>query len=125
MIWLMQLPAAGLRQPVRLDVANDGLEVVWTRRIGGVLLATRQHASGSMLVERSGLGRISFDLAVQDGALLYQQSAIHVAGVRVPGSLSPRVDAVVSATADGWHVVVTVTWRARMICRYSAEMRAV
>ena len=125
MIWFMQLPAAGLRQPVRLDVANDGVTVVWTRRIGGVILATRQHVSGSRLVERSGVGRISFDLAEQDGALLYQQSAIHVAGVRVPRSLSPRVAAVVSATADGWHVVVTVTWRARMICRYSADMRAV
>jgi len=125
MIRLMQLPAAGLRQPVQLDVASDGLTAVWTRRIGGVILTTRQHVSGSSLVERLGLGRISFDLAAQDGALLYRQSAIHVAGVRVPCSLSPRVGAIVSATADGWRVVVTVTWRARMICRYSADMRAV
>ena len=69
MIWLMKLPAAGLRQPVRLDVAEDGSELVWTRRIGGSILRTRQRASGSRLVERSGLGRVSFDLAVEDGAL--------------------------------------------------------
>src|SRR5688572_9681626 len=61
MIWLMHLPAAGPCQPVRLDVAEDGSEVVWTRRIGGSLLRTRQRANGSRLVERSGLGSVSFD----------------------------------------------------------------
>jgi hypothetical protein len=127
MIWLMKLPAAGLRQPVRLDVAEDGSEFVWTRRIGGSILRTRQSAtgaSGSRLVERSGLGRVSFDLAVEDGALLYRQSSIHVAGLPMPASLSPRVAAVVSATADGWRVVVTVTWRGRILCRYAGTIRA-
>ena len=124
MIWLMKLPAAGPRQPVRLDVAEDGSELVWTRRIGGSILRTRQRASGSRLVERSGLGRVSFDLAVEDGALLYRQSSIHVAGLPVPSSLSPRVGAVVSATADGWRVVVTVTWRGRIVCRYAGTIRA-
>ena len=119
MIWLMNLPAAGPRQPVRLDVAEDGSELVWTRRIGGSVLRTRQRANGSRLVERSGLGRVSFDLAVEDGALLYRQSSIHVAGLPVPSSLSPRVEAVVSATTEGWRVVVTVTWRGRIICRYA------
>src|SRR5688572_13925414 len=103
-IWLMNLPAAGPRQPVRLDVAEDGSELIWTRRIGGSVLRTRQRASGSRLVERLGLGRISFDLAVEDGSLLYSQSSIHIAGLPVPSSLSPRVGAVVSATAEGWHV---------------------
>ena len=124
MIWLMKLPAAGPRQPVRLDVAGDGSELVWTRRIGESVLRTRQRASGSRLVERSGLGRVSFDLAVEDGALLYRQSSIHVAGLPVPSSLSPRVGAVVSATAEGWRVVVTVTWRGRIVCRYAGTIRA-
>ena len=126
-IWLMKLPAAGPRQPVRLDVAADGSELVWTRRIGESVLRTRQYAigaSGSRLVERSGLGRVSFDLAVDDGALLYRQSSFHVAGVPVPSSLSPRVGAVVSATADGWRVVVTVEWRGRIVCRYAGTIRA-
>ena len=109
-IWLMNLPAAGPRQPVRLDVAANGSELVWTRRVGVSVLRTRQRECGSRLVERSGLGRVSFDLAVDDGALLYRQSSFHVAGLPVPSSLSPRVGAVVSATADGWHVVVTVAW---------------
>jgi hypothetical protein len=123
-IWLMKLPAAGPRQPVRLDVAEDGSELVWARRIGRSILRTRQCASGSRLVERSGLGRVSFDLAVEDGALLYRRSSIHVAGLPVPSSLSPRVGAVVSATAEGWRVVVTVTWRGRIVCRYAGTMRA-
>ena len=123
MIWLMKLPAAGPRQPVRLDVAEDDAELVWTRRIGGSLLQTRQSASGSRLVERSGLGRISFNLAVEDGALLYRQSSIHVAGLPVPASLSPRVEAVVSATAEGWRVAVTVKWRERIVCRYGGTVR--
>jgi hypothetical protein len=124
MIWLMKLPAAGPRQAVRLDVAEDGSELVWTRRIGRSILRTRQCASGSRLVERSGLGRVSFDLAVEDGALLYRQSTIHVAGLPVPSSLSPRVGAVVSATGEGWHVLVTVEWRGRILCRYAGTIRA-
>jgi hypothetical protein len=124
LIWLMKLPAAGTRQPVRLDVAENGSELVWTRRIGGSVLRTRQRASGAHLVERSGLGRVSFHLAVEDGALLYRQSSIHVAGLPLPSSLSPSVGAVVAATAEGWRVVVTVTWRARIVCRYAGTICA-
>jgi hypothetical protein len=124
MIWLMKLPAAGPRQPVRLDVAADGSELVWTRRIGESILRTRQRANGSRLVERSGLGRVSFDLAVEDGALLYRHASIHVAGLLVPSSLGPRVGAVVSATAEGWRVGVTVTWRGRIVCRYGGTIHA-
>lgn len=125
MIWLMKLPAAGPHQPVRLCVAGDGSELVWTRSIGGSSLRTRQRASGSRLVERSGLGCVSFNLAVEDGALRYRQSSMHVAGLLVPSSLSPRVGAVVSATPEGWRVVVTVEWRGRVVCRYAGAIRAV
>jgi hypothetical protein len=120
----MKLPAAGPRQPVRLQVVEDGSELVWTRSIGRAVLRTRQRASGSRIVERSGLGRVSFDLAVEDGALLYRQSSISVVGLPVPTSLSPCVGAVVSATAEGWRVVVTVTWRGRIVCRYAGTIHA-
>lgn len=123
MIWLMKLPAAGPRQAARLDVAEDGSELVWMRRIGRSILRTRQRASGSRLVERSGLGRVSFDLRVEDDALVYRQSSIHFAGLPVPSALSPLVSAVVSATTDGWRVMVTVKWRARMVCRYAGTIR--
>ena len=124
LIWLMKLPAAGRNQPARLDVAADGPEVVWTRRIGGAVLRTRERARGSRLEERSGLGSISFDLAVDDGALLYRQSSIYFAGLPLPALLSPRVGAVVSPITDGWRVVVTVEWRGRILCRYGGAMRA-
>jgi hypothetical protein len=124
MIWLMHLPAAGPGQPVRLDVAENGAELVWTRRIGRSRLRTRQRASGSRIVERLGLGRISFDLAVEEGALRYRQSSIHVAGLPVPSSVSPRVGAVVSGTGEGWRVAVAVTWFGRIVCRYAGTVRA-
>jgi hypothetical protein len=123
-VWLMNLPAAGLRQPVSLNVVEDGAELIWTRRIGGSLLRTRQRAIGSRLLERSGLGGVSFELSVKNGALMYTQSSIQIAGVPVPASLSPRIGALVSATADGWRVEVTVTWRGRIICRYAGTIRA-
>jgi hypothetical protein len=123
-VWLMALPDAGQRQPVRLQVEEDGKGLVWTREIGASMLRTRQQVSGSRLVERSGLGRVMFDLTAEDGALLYRQSAFHVAGLPLPSALSPRVRAVVSATADGWHVAVTVTWRGRVVCRYAGSIHA-
>jgi hypothetical protein len=123
-IWLMNLPGAGSHQPVRLDVVGDGAELIWMRRIGDSTLRTRQRAAGSRLVERSGLGRISFDLDVDNGALLYRQSRMSIAGVPVPASLSPHVGAVVSATAEGWRVAVTITWRGRLMCRYAGMIHA-
>ena len=123
-IWMMTLPAAGGDQPVRLDVAADGLDLLWTRGIGESVLRTRQRASGSRLVEHSGLGRISFELAATDGGLLYRQASIHVAGLRVPSRISPRVGAVVSSTAEGWRVAVTVEWRRTIVCRYAGNIRA-
>ena len=124
LIWLMNLPAAGPRQPVHLDVAEDGPDLVWTRRIGGSILRTRQRASGSRLVERSSFGRVSFELSVIDGALLYRHASIHVVGLAVPSLLSPHVKAVVSATTDGWRVVVAVEWCGWIVCRYAGAIRA-
>ena len=123
LVWLMKLPAAGPGQPVRLVVSEEGSDLVWTRCIGGSILRTRQRAIGSRLVERSSLGRVSFDLAVEDGALLYRQSSFHVAGLPVPAPLCPHVTAAVSATVDGWHVAVMVTWRGRILCRYAGTIR--
>ena len=124
MIWLMKLPKAGLDQPVRLEVTGDGSELVWTRRIGRAILRTRQHARGARIAERSGLGCVTFDIAVKDGALVYRQASIQIAGLPVPAVLGPRVSAVVSPTAEGWHVTVTVNWRGWLLCRYAGAIHA-
>jgi hypothetical protein len=124
LVRLMTLPAAGLDQPVQLDVVEDGPDLVWTRCIGGALLRTRQRARGGRLVEWAGFGRVSFDLTVENGALLYHHSLVRAAGIPLPHFLSPRINARVSGTPDGWRVVVAVEWRGRTICRYAGAIRA-
>jgi hypothetical protein len=119
MIRLMKLPGAGRGQHVRLDVVVVGAEVEWKRRIGSSVLRTRQKAIGSRLLERSGIGCVAFELAVEDGALVYRQVSMRVAGIQIPSSMSPRVEARVSSAATGWHVEVVVTWRTHLLCRYA------
>ncbi len=122
-IWLMALPVAGRALAVRLDVRAARRGVQWIRQIGSSTLLTCQTVADGRLVERSGIGRLAFDLSVVGGALHYRQHAMSVAGVRLPGFMSPRVSASVSPDADGWRVSVSVTWRARLVCRYAGRMR--
>jgi hypothetical protein len=125
MIWLMTLPAAGRGQPVRLDVTPIGAAVEWTRRIGSSVLTTRQRAMGGRLIEQNGIGSVAFGLHVEDGALLYRQISMRVAGVQIPACVSPRVGVRVSSAAVGWRVEVTVTWRDHLVCRYAGCLQAV
>lgn len=119
---LMTLPAAGKGQPVRLEVTPLGAGVEWTRRIGSSILRTRQRAEGSLLVERHGLGRVAFALDAKEGALMYRQVSMRVAGIPVPSFLSPRVSGCASPAALGWHIDVAVTWRGRLVCRYAGVL---
>ncbi len=122
LVKLMNLPRAGRAQAVRLEVTTDGDELIWMRRIGDVSLHTRQSAAGSCIVERSGLGRIVFRLRAEHGHLLYRQTAMTVAGIRVPRIIAPHVEARVSAAPGGWQVDVRVTWRTHLVCRYAGRM---
>ena len=124
MIRLLRLPSQGRGQPVRLDVASEGAEVAWTRRIGSRVLRTRQHASGRALVERHGVGCIAFALAVEDKSLVYEQIGMSAAGVTLPPQVCPRVRARVSAAPEGWHVDVEVAWRGHLVCRYAGVVAA-
>jgi uncharacterized protein DUF4166 len=120
----MTLPHAGLVQPVQLHVVNDGRDMRWLRVVGDVPLHTRQRAERGHIVERQGAGRIAFRLDVHDGALVYQQRGIRVAGVPLPAFLTPRVSATVSPDGDGWEIDVIVTWRGALVCRYAGKIRA-
>jgi hypothetical protein len=122
LIRMMNLPAAGRGQRVRLDVTSMGGEAEWTRGIGSSVLRTRQRAIGSLLVEQHGGGRIAFALDVENGALVYRQVWMRAAGVAIPSSVSPRVSARVSPEAGGWRVEVTVTWRGRLVCHYAGAL---
>jgi hypothetical protein len=121
-IKLMGLPLAGRGQPVRLEVTTIGADVEWTRRIGSSVLRTRQRAMGSRLVECNGIGRVAFELAVEDGALLYRQSSFSVAGIVLPPVVSPRARARVSPAASGWRVDVCITLGGRLLCRYGGVL---
>ena len=130
---LLKLPAAGRAQPVSLDVRAEGDELHWTRRIGAVRLSTRQHAAGTQIVERAGIGTLVFALAVENGALVYTQVSFSVAKVPLPARIAPQVSARVSAASpfalramaherDGWNVEVHVVWRGHLVCRYWGTM---
>jgi hypothetical protein len=119
---LLALPVAGRGQPVQLEVIAQGNELLWTRRIGAVLLRTRQRASGPRIVERAGLGHIVFEVAGENGALLYRQTAVYFAGIPLPRFLAPGVRARVSAAPGGWDVEVRVEWRTHLVCRYGGRM---
>lgn len=121
----LRLPAVGVAQPVRLEVAAAGPVLAWMRQIGASPLHTTQYAHDGRLVERNGLGRVTFDLSVHEGALLYRQHAFHVAGMRIPDPVSPHVTASVNAAQGGWSVRVNVTWRGHLVCRYAGIISAV
>lgn len=125
LVRLMNLPHAGIAQPTRLDVASDGSDSVWTRTIGASRLRTRQRAEGSLLVERLAIGRVSFALEVEQGALRYRQVSMYVLGIHPPASIAPTADARISGAPDGWHVDVRVTWRKHLVCHYDGVMRSI
>ena len=125
LVKLLKLPNAGRAQAVRLEVTMLGEELGWARRIGNVSLRTRQRAVGSQIVERSGLGTILFDLTARDGALVYRQSDLRIAGLPIPRVSAPMVRARVSAAPGGWYVDVVIEWRGHFICRYAGLMAAV
>jgi hypothetical protein len=122
MIRLMGLPLAGRGQHVRLEVTAIGADVEWMRRIGSSVLRTQQRAMGSRLVERNGIGSVAFELAVEDGALLYRQSSFSLAGIVLPAVVSPRASAQVSPAASGWRVDVCITLGGRLLCRYGGVL---
>lgn len=124
LVKLLKLPNAGRAQRVQLEVAARDEELLWARRIGAISLCTRQRAVGSQILERSGLGTILFDLTARDGALVYRQSDLRIAGVPVPRAIAPTVRARVSAAPGGWHVDVVIEWRGHFICRYAGLMAA-
>ena len=122
LVALMSLPAAGQALPVRLVAEAVGDRVEWTRRIGSSVLRTWQRASGSRVVEHHGIGRVAFDLTVEDGALAYRQAWIQAGPVGVPRVVRPDVRARVSPADAGWRVDVTVMWRGHLVCHYHGVM---
>lgn len=125
LVAMLRLPPAGQRWPVQLQVDAAGDRLEWTRRIGPAVLLTRQRPSGSRVVEQHGIGRIVFELEVQDGALVYRQHRIGIGPVVIPPFVAPRVLATASPASGGWRIEVTVTWRSHLVCHYAGRMEPV
>jgi hypothetical protein len=126
----MHLPAEGRGQPVLLTVTLDEAAAPtstlmrWSRRIGTTLLATRQFSCNRRLVETRGAASVEFDLRVDDeGSLLYEHAASRFLRLPLPRALAPRVRARVAGAPEGWHVEVTVEWRAHLVCTYAGSMQ--
>ena len=119
---VLKLPHAGPATPVRLEVTAEADQLLWSRRIGSVDLRTRQQAVGAGIEEHAGLGTITFQLRTEQGSLLYRQTSLRVAGIPVPRTIAPQVEARVSGLTGGWHVEVRVTWRTHLVCRYAGRM---
>lgn len=119
----LRLPNAGLAQTVELEVEASPNALIWSRTIGQTPLQTRQFRRDLLLVEASAVGSVAFALRAKDGALFYEQRSASFKSLSLPRSLAPQVSGVVSPTADGWTVEVTITWRGQMICRYEGPMR--
>lgn len=119
-----RLPRAGANQPVRLAVVAGGGRQHWRRTIGQCRFHSEQWAEESSLVERVGPFRFRFRLAVDDGALRFEQQSATLLGLPLPRFASPFVTATVRAVGPAsWHVVVEITCGSfGIITRYSGSM---
>jgi len=127
---VFRLPAAGRAQAVTLDVTEEApttsrFEMRWNRVIGNWTLRSRQTADRGLLIEQHWPARIAFALREDGGSLVYEQRSIRVMRGPLWSGAAPQVRAEASPAAIGWHVVVEVSWRGHLICRYAGEMARV
>lgn len=95
--WLFQLPAATDDAPIVVEFATSGTGELWTRRIGGRVMRSRQFIGvrkpAGWLVERFGI--LDFDLLVQvaDGRLTLLMRGMRCCGLPLPRALWPMIEA--------------------------------
>jgi NAD(P)-dependent dehydrogenase (short-subunit alcohol dehydrogenase family) len=97
MAWLFQLPAATADAPITVEFTASGTGELWTRRIGGWVMRSRQFIGlrrpAGWLVERFGI--LDFDLLVQvaDGRLTLSMRGMRCCGLPLPRALWPMIEA--------------------------------
>jgi hypothetical protein len=97
MAWLFQLPAATDDAPIAVEFTASGTGELWTRRIGGRVMRSRQFIGlrkpVGCLVERFGI--LDFDLLVQvaDGRLTLSMRGMRCCGLPLPRMLWPMIEA--------------------------------
>ena len=95
---VLRMPAEGDGVETRLSVFRNGSGERWCRTFGGRRLATVQYERGAgLLAERFGLLELRFRLAVEGGALIYEQAGASIGlgllMLPLPRRISPQVSA--------------------------------
>jgi len=105
---LLGFPPASEDVTVVLKVEIQDQRERWVRTFGGHSLITVQEARGDHLVERVGVVRLIYSLAVVNRELVYDLIGARLLGVPIPRILRPVDRTVERGTDDGWEVAVKV-----------------
>jgi hypothetical protein len=110
--WLFQLPAATDGAPIVVEFAASGTGELWTRRLGGRVMRSRQFIGlrrpKGWIVERFGI--LDFDLEVQvgDGRLRLSMRGMRCCGLPLPRALWPAIEATESEEEGRFHFDVQI-----------------
>jgi hypothetical protein len=118
--WLLGLPAAGARVPVRLVVTRRRGVERWHRTFAGRDFVTYQRRTADgLMAERAGLFELLFRLDERNGVRRYRQVGfafrLGPLCVPLPRRLSPRVVARERVSADGSRISASVRVSAPLV----------
>lgn len=95
--WLFQLPAATEDAAIAVDFEMSGGGEVWTRRIGGRVMRSRQFIGvrkpSGWIVERFGVLDFDLELRVEEGELVLVMRGMCCCGLALPRALWPGIEA--------------------------------
>ena len=118
-------PRAASSGPLRFELdAGPALEC-WTRHFPAQTMTSRLRVVNGQIEEQLGAARLTFDLAIADGALKMVLSRMRFLGIRCPRWLMPQIVAEESGDADQLHfnivaalplVGVVASYRGQLQC---------
>ena len=110
--WLFELPAATDDAPIAVEFSASGTGELWTRRIGGRVMRSRQFIGlrrpAGWIVERFGI--LDFDLLVQvaDERLTLSMVGMRCCGLPLPRALWPAIEATETEEEGRFHFDVQI-----------------
>jgi uncharacterized protein DUF4166 len=105
---LGRLPDPGTAVPVRLRVVVEGPREQWIREIGDQRLETLQWHDHGLLVEAAGPFRCGYQVAASPEGMRLRSVRGWFYALPLPPVLTPRVEAIVTAQGDAWHLRVRI-----------------
>lgn len=103
---LAGLPQTAEQVLVDLEVSAIAGGERWVRSFNGKPLVTTQRLWRSLLLETGGPLTFGFRLVVEGGGMRFDQQRTWFMGIPLPKLLAPRVSAVATPAAGGWHIDV-------------------